>query len=48
MCLATPLDLLLCEKKTAALLSQYIISGLLMLSTTLRLDMKFSTLLGWV
>jgi hypothetical protein len=40
MCLAVSLDLLLFEKKITALLSQYIVSGLLMLSTTLRTGMK--------
>jgi hypothetical protein len=40
MCLATSLDLLL-EKKTVDLLSQYIVSGLEMLSTTLNLGTTF-------
>ena len=40
MCLAAALDLLLPEKNTTTLLSQYIIMGLLMLSTTLKPGIK--------
>jgi hypothetical protein len=39
--LVSPTYLLLCEKKIAALLSQYSVSGLLMLSTTLKPGIGF-------
>jgi hypothetical protein len=41
MCLTASLDLLLLEKKTADLLSHYIVSGLKMLSTTLNPGTNF-------
>jgi hypothetical protein len=41
MCLGESLDLLLLEKKIVDLLSQYIVSGLEMLSTTLNLGTNF-------